>query len=231
MPLHRPFLQRASGLHITRVYCGKPNPRKDNSPADSRNLQRCSQREYGNRVGVWRTVEVLARYEVRATVALNSMTCETQPQIMEAAMNLDGEFMRRDQTNTKRTTGVPDDHAEIKATLDGIEKFTGKRPVGWLGPGREDTLNSLDSLIDEGVWKATGAEIVQHDLATDPSVSRGQRLRMSVHGESMSTVHEQPEWPPMARQPRCGLRRSRQACWQARCSGGPSPRSAPHPRC
>lgn len=124
----------------------RPNPNAPNP-----DVRRWSQREYGNRVGVWRIMEVLARYNVPATVALNSLICETHPQIMQAAMKLDWEFMGHGQTNTKRTTEVPDAHAEIKATLDGIEKFTGKRPVGWLGPGLEETWNTLDYLVEEGV--------------------------------------------------------------------------------
>ena len=36
-----------------------------------------SERDYGNRVGVWRLMEVLDRYGIRATVALNSLVCVT----------------------------------------------------------------------------------------------------------------------------------------------------------
>ena len=39
----------------------------------------------------------------------------------------------------------------IKRSLDTIEKFTGKRPVGWLGPGLTQTLETPDHLAAAGV--------------------------------------------------------------------------------
>src|SRR6202012_2228764 len=38
------------------------------SPPDVRNYSR---RDYGNRVGIWRMMEVMSRHDVRGTVALN----------------------------------------------------------------------------------------------------------------------------------------------------------------
>jgi hypothetical protein len=32
-----------------------------------------------------------------------------------------------------------------------IEKFTGKRPIGWLGPGLTETLETPENLVDAGV--------------------------------------------------------------------------------
>ncbi len=39
----------------------------------------------------------------------------------------------------------------IQRTLDVIEKFTGKRPVGWLGPGLTETYETPDLLAEAGV--------------------------------------------------------------------------------
>ena len=36
----------------------------------------------------------------------------------------------------------PDQQAMIDRSMDVIEKFTGKRPVGWLGPGLTQTLET-----------------------------------------------------------------------------------------
>src|SRR5262249_22697866 len=50
-------------------------------------------RDYGNRVGVFRLMEVLDRYGVRATVALNSDICVHHPEIIEegeASLGMDG---------------------------------------------------------------------------------------------------------------------------------------------
>jgi hypothetical protein len=47
-------------------------------------------RDYGNRVGVFRLMEVLDRHGVRATVALNSDICIHHPEIIEEGEGMDG---------------------------------------------------------------------------------------------------------------------------------------------
>ena len=53
-----------------------------------------SARDYGNRVGVFRLMEVLDRHGIRATVALNSELCAEHPAIIEEgnkrALGMDG---------------------------------------------------------------------------------------------------------------------------------------------
>ena len=45
----------------------------------------------------------------------------------------------------------PDQPAMIARSLDILEKFTGKRPVGWLGPGLTQTYETPDLLADAGI--------------------------------------------------------------------------------
>ena len=39
-------------------------------------------RDYGNRVAVFRMIDVMARYDVRGTVALNSDVCDVCPEVV-----------------------------------------------------------------------------------------------------------------------------------------------------
>lgn len=112
-----------------------------------------SVRDYGARVGVFRIMEVLSKYGVRATVTLNSEVCDAYPQIMEDAMKLEWEFMGHNQSNTRRLSEIPpqDEKRVIHETLERIQKTTGKKPRGWLGSGLQETWNTLDYLADEGV--------------------------------------------------------------------------------
>ena len=41
-------------------------------------------RDYGMRVGIWRTIEALERHGFKATAALNSQVCERYPRIIDA---------------------------------------------------------------------------------------------------------------------------------------------------
>jgi peptidoglycan/xylan/chitin deacetylase (PgdA/CDA1 family) len=110
-------------------------------------------REYGNRVGVWRIFEVLSRYGIRGTAALNSDLCDFHPEIIAKALESRWELMGHCQTNALRLNEMPpvQEHAAISATLDRIALATGARPKGWLGAGVAETWNTLDYLIEEGV--------------------------------------------------------------------------------
>jgi peptidoglycan/xylan/chitin deacetylase (PgdA/CDA1 family) len=46
---------------------------------------------------------------------------------------------------------VEDQAAMINRSMDLLERFTGKRPVGWLGPGLTQTFETPELLVDAGV--------------------------------------------------------------------------------
>ena len=109
-------------------------------------------RDYGARVGIWRIMEILERYDLRATAALNGNVCEAYPQVVEAALKLGWEFMGHNQTNTRRLNEIrPEDEAQvIHDTLECIKQTTGKKPAGWRGSGLQETWNTLEYLVKEG---------------------------------------------------------------------------------
>src|SRR5471030_2662968 len=111
-----------------------------------------SERDYGNRVGVFRIMEVLDRYRIRATVALNSNICVHHPEIIEEGEKRGWEWMGHNQSNSSRLNEVPAEEEPkiIHDTLDTIARASGKRPVGWLGAGLQETWNTLDLLADAG---------------------------------------------------------------------------------
>jgi allantoinase len=111
-----------------------------------------SVRDYGNRVGVFRLMKVMERYDMRGTVALNSELCAQHPQIIDEGRKLKWEWMGHNESNTRRLNEVPaaDEARVIANALNTIEKATGERPVGWLGSGLQETWNTLDLLAAEG---------------------------------------------------------------------------------
>ena len=110
-------------------------------------------RDYGNRVGVWRIIEVLDRYRMRATAALNSEVCDACPRIIEEGVRRGWEFMGHGESNTRRlTTVTPEDEGRvIHNALERIRRATGGRPEGWLGPGLQETWHTLAHLAAEGL--------------------------------------------------------------------------------
>src|SRR3984885_4033806 len=56
-------------------------------------IRNYSRRDYGNRVGIWRMMEVLEKNGVRGTVALNGEVGKYYPRIMAECARLQWEFM------------------------------------------------------------------------------------------------------------------------------------------
>ncbi len=119
--------------------------------ANAPDVRNYSRRDYGNRVGIWRLMEVLARHKIRGTVALNAEVITHYPRIIEAAIGLGWEFMGHGLTNSTALTGMDaaTERATILATRDAIIG-TGQKMHGWLGPGLTETWRTLDLLAEAG---------------------------------------------------------------------------------
>jgi hypothetical protein len=61
------------------VLPGNLNERVPREHAKVPNVRNWAVRDYGNRVGIWRIMEVLTRYGIRASAALNSEVCDHSP--------------------------------------------------------------------------------------------------------------------------------------------------------
>ena len=112
-----------------------------------------SKRDYGNRIGVFRLMDTLARFGFKGTVALNSDICTAHPQIVSEAMRLEWELMGHCESNTRALNTVPEDEeaAVIANVVATIERASGARPRGWLGAGLQETWRTLDHLADAGL--------------------------------------------------------------------------------
>lgn len=110
-------------------------------------------RDYGNRVGVWRTMEILSALEIPATVALNAEICVAYPEIVDAGLALGWEFMAHGRANNEPLNGMAEAQERnlISATVTTIEKATGVRVHGWLGPGLAENDRTLDILAEIGI--------------------------------------------------------------------------------
>jgi peptidoglycan/xylan/chitin deacetylase (PgdA/CDA1 family) len=110
-------------------------------------------RDYAVRVGVWRLMEALDKYGIRATVALNAAVCEHYPIIIEEGKKRNWEFMGHGMTNSQLLTGLPEEEERkvIRETIHTITKSVGKTPEGWLGPALAETFVTPDLLAEEGI--------------------------------------------------------------------------------
>jgi allantoinase len=106
--------------------------------------------EYGMRVGVWRFFDLFQRQNIRPTLAINARVCEDYARVAQQAKNDGWEFMGHSYQQGPIHL-EPNQKAMIKHSLDVIERSCGKRPVGWLGPGLTQTLETPDLLAAAGI--------------------------------------------------------------------------------
>ena len=121
--------------------------------------------EYGMRVGVWRFYDLYKRRNIRGTLSINARVCDDYERVAREGKELGWEFMGHmwDQGPIHK---VEDQRGVINRSLDRLETYVGKRPVGWLGPGLTQTFDTPDYLAEAGVkyigdwvWDDEPAEI------------------------------------------------------------------------
>jgi peptidoglycan/xylan/chitin deacetylase (PgdA/CDA1 family) len=105
--------------------------------------------EYGNRVGFWRLLETLDNLKITAALAINGTAIKAYEPISRAAVERKWEFIGHGLTQTNMQH-VKNEREDIIATRAAIERITGRRPRGWLGPGLTETWETPDLLIEEG---------------------------------------------------------------------------------
>jgi len=152
-----------------------PSNLNDRVPRDQAkipNVRNWAVRDYGNRVGIWRLMNVLTRYGIRASAALNSEVCDHHLEIIEEGNRLGWEWLGHNQTNALRLTEMDpaEERAAVQATIDRIEAASGTRPVGWLGAGLAETWNTRDYLL-----KRVSATSAIGSTMTSPTGSRSAR--------------------------------------------------------
>jgi allantoinase len=110
-------------------------------------------RDYGNRVGIWRVIEALDRHGVRASVLLNSEVTEHYPEIIRAGLGRDWAWLAHGSTNSTlhADLGEDEERAALADIVTAIEKATGRRPRGWMGPALTETFRTPALLAELGL--------------------------------------------------------------------------------
>lgn len=110
-------------------------------------------RDYGVRVGIWRMMEIMEKYGVKGTVALNSDACVHYPAVIQAGQSLDWEWMGHGTNNSSVITGIPEDEERriVREVVSTITQATGTAPRGWLSPALTETHQTPDILAENGL--------------------------------------------------------------------------------
>jgi allantoinase len=110
-------------------------------------------RDYGVRVGIWRMIDAMDRYGMRASVLLNADVCKRYPQIIEAGRTRGWAWLAHGKNNSTFQVGmnVDDERKYLKEVVDTITSATGQPVRGWLGPALTETFETPRLLKDLGL--------------------------------------------------------------------------------
>ena len=115
--------------------------------------QQYSYRDYGNRVGFWRMTDVLDDHGIRCCVSLNMAVLEHFPEIGQAMVERDYDFMSHGIYNTRYlNTYTEDEEREFyRDTIETLRRHTGKQLKGMLGPAISGTERTPDLMAEAGL--------------------------------------------------------------------------------
>jgi allantoinase len=109
-------------------------------------------REYGNRVGVWRLLELFDEFKLPVSVLLNSEIYDHCPEVVAAFRMRGDEIVGHGRTHSEHQNDF-DEAGEKKLIADvtaAIKHHEGKPPAGWLSPGVNPSDVTPDLLEEAG---------------------------------------------------------------------------------
>ena len=129
---------------------GVRNPWPRTSPPDALNYPL---KEYGNRVGIDRMLDVMDRLGVTCTVSLSLAVPVMFPDVFDAMKRRGWEFMCHGLYNTRYLWNWPveDERAFVADCMRRTREATGEPIHGWFSPACSHTVNTADLVAAAGI--------------------------------------------------------------------------------
>jgi len=115
-------------------------------------LRHYTLRDYGNRVGIYRILKALERYNVTATFAVNAALAERVPYLMNVLTGTGAEILAHGwDMDTLHYGGMSNEAELIDKTLTTLRGITKQPVTGWLSPARSESADTPDLLAARGI--------------------------------------------------------------------------------
>ena len=98
-------------------------------------------------------LEVLDKHDFRCCVSLNEAVLEHFPEICDAMVERDYDYMSHGIYNTRYLYGMTEDEERefYRDIIDTLKKYTGKQLKGMLGPALTNTEATPDLMAEAGL--------------------------------------------------------------------------------
>ncbi|MCZ6473468.1 MAG: polysaccharide deacetylase family protein [SAR324 cluster bacterium] len=109
-------------------------------------------RDYGNRVGIWRLLDLFEELQLPVALLVNGSVYDHCPQVLEPYRARGDEIVGHGRTNSQRQGDLPEEEerALIAEATDILTRHEGKPPAGWLGPWISQSMVTPDLLKEAG---------------------------------------------------------------------------------
>ncbi len=117
-------------------------------------LRHYTLRDYGNRVGIFRVMDALARHSIPASVAINAAVAVRYPSLMDAVLERGWEILGHGLDMDHLHHGglaEEDERRLIAQSLDVLQKAAGAPVRGWLSPAKSESSRTPDLLAEAGI--------------------------------------------------------------------------------
>lgn len=158
-------------------------------------------RDYGNRVGIFRVLKLLAAKGLRTSFAINGCIAERYPALLRAVVEGGHEVVAHGLDMGKvhhSGLGAAEEDAIVAEALRLLREGSGQTVAGWLSPGRAQGFNTPEILVKNGVqWCLDWAN---DDLPYEMRTDEGPLLAMPLAYETDDRVvsneyfQSEPDW-------------------------------------
>ncbi|MBI2998090.1 MAG: polysaccharide deacetylase family protein [Deltaproteobacteria bacterium] len=126
-------------------------------PGDRPNYMVGGTIQYGARRGIWNILELLDKYQVKATFFVCGTTAEKYPDAVQAAQKSGHEIAGMSYSfESVRTSSTDRERSIIRRSVQVLEGITGKRIQGWRCPDYRISPQTHDILAEEGfAWDSS----------------------------------------------------------------------------
>ncbi|MEP7298819.1 MAG: polysaccharide deacetylase family protein [Burkholderiales bacterium] len=109
-------------------------------------------REYGNRVGVWRCLDLFDELALPTGALINTALYDHAPEVVEAFAARGDELIAHGHTNAERQGSMPieQERALITQCRDRMAAAHRTAPQGWLSPWISESVHTPDLLREAG---------------------------------------------------------------------------------
>jgi peptidoglycan/xylan/chitin deacetylase (PgdA/CDA1 family) len=111
-----------------------------------------SWREYGNRVGAWRCLELFDRLGLPAAALVNTALYDHCPELVQACVARGDELVGHGHSNAERQGTLPEaaERALLVACRERMARESGAAVDGWLSPWISESRTTPDLLAETG---------------------------------------------------------------------------------